>query len=149
MKLSLVVFCISVCAIPVQAQNSIDSLSWLAGHWMYEGSSKKQEEYWMAPSGGMMLGLHRDVSANGKTFFEYLRIVERDGALHFHASPGGKVETVFIADSLAPGFVRFINPTHDYPQRIQYARDSDGMLRASISDAEGGKVRSWRFRPVE
>lgn len=148
-KLLPVVFCIVVFSIPVRAQKSIDSLSWLAGHWMIEGGSKKQEEYWMAPSGGMMLGLHRDVSAKGRTLFEYMRIVERDGGLHFHASPGGKAETIFIADSLAPGFVRFINAAHDYPQRIEYARDSDGTLRARISDAEGGKLRSWQFRHVE
>jgi hypothetical protein len=128
------------------AQQSIDTLSWLSGHWMSERGLSTQEEYWMAPSGGMMPGLHRTVTRDKGTFFEYIRIVEKDGVLHYHASPGGRSETVFAADSLSSGFARFLNAEHDYPQRIQYSLNPDGTLRASISDAEGGKLRSWEFR---
>jgi hypothetical protein len=127
------------------AQQSIDTLSWLSGHWVNERGPTMQEEYWMLPSGGMMPGLHRDVGETGRAFFEYLRIVERNGVLYYHASPGGKAETVFTADSLAYGFIRFINIEHDYPQRIQYALDTDGTLRASISDAGGGKLLRWEY----
>ncbi len=129
-----------------QTQLSIDSLDWIAGQWVNDEGSAVQEEYWMAPSGKMMPGLHRDVTASGKAFFEYLRIVEKDGALFYHARPGGGAETVFRADSISFRFVRFINAEHDFPQRIQYALDESGALVAEISDAQGGNVQRWVFR---
>lgn len=129
-----------------QTQLSIDSLDWMAGHWVSGEGSAIQEEYWMTPAGNMMPGLHRDVTASGKAFFEYLRIVEKDGALFYHARPGGGAETVFRADSTSFRFVRFMNAEHDYPQRIQYTMSESGTLVASISDAQGGNVQRWVFR---
>ena len=128
------------------AQPSLDSLNWLSGHWLHAEGAAVQEEFWMAPDGGMMPGVHRDVRHGRETFFEYMRIVEIDGGLFYHASPGGGPETIFTADSTADHFVRFVNPDHDYPQRIVYALDSSGNLVAMISDAKGGKVRTWLFR---
>ncbi len=137
------------CAATASAQHSLETLEWLAGHWISDEGAVVQEEYWMEPAGGIMPGLHRDVRSGGTSFFEYLRIVEKDGALLYHASPGGNGETVFRADSIENGFVRFVNPAHDYPQRIVYELDLHGKLAATISDAQGGNARRWVFLKKE
>jgi hypothetical protein len=135
-----------ICAATATAQHSLDSLKWLSGHWVHTDGTAIQEEYWMVPDGGMMLGVHRDVRHGENTFFEYLRIAEIDGGLYYHASPGGDTETIFRADSTADSYVRFVNQEHDYPQRIMYELEPSGNLVARISDARGGNIRTWEFR---
>ena len=49
---------------------TLEALAWMAGTWVGEQDGTRMEELWMKPAGGLMLGLHRDVSASGdKAFF--------------------------------------------------------------------------------
>lgn len=36
-------------------------LSWLEGHWTGEKDGVAMEEHWTSPSGGALLGMHKDV----------------------------------------------------------------------------------------
>ncbi|HUP01505.1 MAG TPA: DUF6265 family protein [Gemmatimonadota bacterium] len=128
---------------------SIDRLSWLAGTWIGEEDGVSMEEVWLAPRGGMMLGLHRDVPATGEAFFEFLRIEERSrGEVVYLASPRGAPPTSFLHTGCVDGVAQFINPGHDYPQRIVYERLGGDSLRASIHGMEDGEERStsWTWR---
>jgi hypothetical protein len=105
------------------------------------------EEIWLAPKGGMLLGLHRDVVPGQRAFFEFLRIVESGDGIVYEASPGGRPATAFTLTSLDGERAVFENPAHDFPQRIIYMRQGDD-LRARVEGMQNGRARSeeWAWR---
>lgn len=91
----------------------------------------------MAPLGGTMLGMNRGPEREGRQpAFEFLRIVEEDGALVYLASPSGRQPpTPFRSVEIGEESVVFANPEHDFPQRITYWLDRSGsepLLRARV-----------------
>ena len=48
-------------------------LGWLAGCWHNGDDNKSSEECWLAPKGGVMLGMNRTVRGE-RSSFEFLRI---------------------------------------------------------------------------
>ncbi len=91
-----------------------------------------------------MLGVSRTVKADRMTSFEYLRIVERDGGLVYVAQPGGRTATEFVLTEYDKQRAVFVNPRHDYPQRIVYELTQEGALTASIGFARG-RLQSFDF----
>ena len=68
---------------------SLESLGWMAGYWRREADGSRQEEVWLEPLGGCMIGLDRDVSSSGRVAFEHMRIQrEDDGSIVLHVSLG-------------------------------------------------------------
>lgn len=100
----------------------------------------------MAPDGGLLLGLHRDVRASGRTFFEFLRIEESDSGLVYVAQPLGRPPVRFPLLTIGESEVVFENAAHDFPQRIIYTRE-DNVLRARVEGTiDGtGRVESWEW----
>ena len=131
---------------PVLAQAAIDDLAWLAGHWCGENRGTFNEETWLAPRAGSMIGLHRD-SANGRlTGFEFFRIVEDGDALVYWTQPGGARAIAFRAVSASADRVDFVNHDHDFPQRISYRRIDARRLLARIDDGtESGSHVEWTW----
>lgn len=76
--------------------------------------------------------------------FEYLRIIERNGGLVYVAQPGGNPPTEFVLTELNNQRAVFLNPHHDYPQRIVYELSEKGTLTASIGFAKG-RLQSFEF----
>ena len=122
-------------------KDPLHELSWLSGYWTGESGGVVMEEVWMAPRGGIMPGLHRDLFPSGKAFFEYLRITRTGEETVYHASPRGKEPVPFRMHSSAPGLVVFENRGHDFPQRIIYERKGD-RLEARIEGEVKGKMKS-------
>ncbi|HAH52596.1 MAG TPA: hypothetical protein DCL80_15590 [Balneola sp.] len=90
----------------------------------------------------MMLGVHRDVNENGRSSFEYLRIMRTREGIVYVASPGGKLGTTFTMIENIDQKVVFENLDHDFPQRIIYSRSGD-TLTARIEDESGEKSMEW------
>jgi hypothetical protein len=121
----------------------------MAGYWVREAEGgRRVEELWLPPSGGVMLGLHRDVRADGRTWFEFVRIAADERGLAYWASPGGAPATPFHLVETGDRRAVFANPEHDFPQRILYWLDAEGALHARIEGEEGGESRSseWSWR---
>jgi hypothetical protein len=131
---------------PAALTATVNKLAWMAGMWTRTGESGKMQEFWLAPSGGLMLGLNRAVFASGKTTFEYLRIEGKPGELVLQASPGGGAATPFRLVEIGEQRVVFSNPDHDFPQRILYWREGD-VLHARIEGEtpSGEAAREWTF----
>ena len=131
-------------------KSSLFELEFLVGHWVGKDASMEMEEYWIAPKGGIMLGLHRDVAQGKAAFFEFLRIEDRDDTLVYVASPRGGGTTEFTLVKIEEGAVVFENLEHDFPQRISYRRDGES-LTARIEGEVGGefKFTEWAWRLVE
>lgn len=126
---------------------TLDQLAWLAGHWHGGSAGRVTEELWLPPSGGLMLGLNRDVSANGSAFFEYLRIEQTDEGIFYVASPRGAKATAFKMVECSENKAVFENKTHDFPQRITYQLVTTDKLQVTISGDVDGKTesRGWSW----
>ena len=122
----------------------LEDLNWMAGHWVGTSGDVVMEEFWTAPGGGVMVGLHRDVFSDGSSFFEFLRIVTTDRGLTYIASPRGTGTTEFVLVSLDGKSVVFENLEHDFPQHIIYRRQGH-QLTARIEGVVNGttKASEW------
>lgn len=123
----LLAACASVQAHPLTA------LEWLAGCWVQQGREAGSVEQWMAPAGGVMLGMARTVKNGRVVEFEFMQIrAEADGRLAYIAQPQGRPPTVFGLLQQDEAEVVFENPAHDFPQRVRYRRDGADRLVARI-----------------
>jgi len=156
--LSIVLFALSGCAASHATNeaaliSSVEDLHWLAGHWVQQSAdgSTTNEELWLAPAGGMMLGVNRTLEDGRAVFFEFLMIRELNGSIAYLAMPGGQSPpTVFPMTRGSDWSIVFENPGHDFPQRIHYQRESDS-LTAVLSGGNEGEIRTetWRWRRAD
>lgn len=123
----------------------IGKVAWLAGCWERRAGSRLVEEQWMAPRGGMMLGMGRTVRGDTLVEYEQLRIYERDGKLVYAANPSGQSPAEFVSTTLNDSAVVFENPGHDFPQRVVYRRLGGDSLAASVEGTSHGKQRVVSF----
>ena len=130
---------------------NISDLIWLAGDWQTASGGRAQiEEHWTLPAGGTMIGIGRTVVGDKTAEFEFLRIEQRDDDIYYVANPNGNCpQTDFKLTRLTPQEVIFENPTHDFPKRVMYRKNSDGSLLASIDGGEGTKSQSFPYVPMK
>lgn len=128
----------------------MSDLAFMAGSWAADRNGVLMEEHWTQPAGGMMLGMHRDVKPDGSAFFEVLRIEVRNEELVYLASPRGKPAVAFVYTGGNEKKATFENLQHDYPKRIHYELNDQGMLIASIDGGpDDKKPRQWRYQPAQ
>lgn len=131
--------------------DTLAQLSWLAGSWAGDTLGVRSEEHWMAPRGGLMVGMHRDVRPGRRTLVEFLRVVADTNGVAYLANPGARAPaTRFPLAELGERRVVFANPEHDFPQRIAYWLDGAGHLHARTEGLVNGKVEheQWRWAPA-
>ena len=125
---------------------TVDDLAWLAGKGSRELSERWTEEIWTEARGGVMLGHSRSGRGDSLRDFEFLRVqAGADGIPAYIAQPGGGAPVAFRLVGRDGRRATFENASHDYPQRIQYARDGD-TLTATISLIDGSKPMRWVYR---
>ena len=66
----------------------------------------------------------------------------------FNAYPGGEGPFPFPATEIFEDSITFANPAHDFPQKIKYWRDGDG-LKAMISRMDDSRPGAFNFVPCE
>jgi hypothetical protein len=133
---------LSLFALPVfAAEPKVDDLKWMAGHWAATIDGVAMEELWLPPSGGLMLGMHRDVKGGRAISFEFLRIALTKEGIAYVSQPGGQPPTPFrLVESGARRAV-FANPEHDFPQRILYWMKGAQLCAAIEGKLEGKELR--------
>ncbi|MDX2183176.1 MAG: DUF6265 family protein, partial [Gemmatimonadaceae bacterium] len=128
-----------------QSPDEVSRLGWLSGCWELRTATRVTHEQWMSPLGGALIGMSRTVAGGALREFEYLRITRVADTLRYTAMPGGQRETRFTATQLTDSSVAFANPTHDFPQQIEYRRRGQDSLIATISGVAGGHRRAIPF----
>ncbi|HEX2139311.1 MAG TPA: DUF6265 family protein [Woeseiaceae bacterium] len=124
------------------------SLDWISGHWCAGLGQDTVEEFWLPPHGGVTIGVSRTLRDGRTAAFEYLRIVDLEGTPSYIAQSGGRPPTAFKRTAGGERWIRFENPEHDFPQRIEYRRDGD-TLQAEIAGpgADGSEtVIAFEYR---
>lgn len=129
----------------------IADFAFMAGCWQGGDAQTALEEVWMRPGGGTMMGTSR-VLAGGKTVFsEFVEVAEKPAGLTMTVALGiGKPGVPFTRIAAGPEEVVFENPTHDFPQRIRYQKQSEGTVMARIEGVEKGQAKGedYPFRKV-
>ncbi len=126
--------------------NPFAPVEWLAGCWAQAGREAGSVEQWMAPAGGLMLGMARTLKNGRVVEFEFMQIrAEPDGRLSFIAQPQGRPPTEFGLLRQAEAKAVFENATHDFPQRVIYRREAVDRLVARIEGTLNGKERGIDF----
>ena len=129
-------------------RGTIAQLVWLAGSWEGGDGPVRVEERWTSPAGGAMLAVSRTLKGERMITFEFLRIIERNGALIYIAQPNGRPPTEFMLTAITVDSVTFENPAHDFPKVIRYSKRADGSLEARVSDG-GQKAETFVFKSNE
>ena len=136
-------------AVPMAAQSrsgaDMAPVAWLAGCWELRSGARVTQEQWMAPAGGMMLGMSRTVVRDTVREYEHLRLELREGKLTYVALPSGQKEAAFTQEEAGDSGASFVNPEHDFPQRISYRRVGADSLIARIEGTRGGQPRGIDF----
>jgi hypothetical protein len=120
------------------ADEPID-LGWMSGRWCVTNGEERIEEYWLPPAGGVLLGVARAVKGGELSSFEYLRIVIEGGVPAYVAQPNGNAPTTFSRTAGGPDWVRFENPAHDFPTRVEYRRSGEALHAEIAGPGEDGK----------
>ena len=121
-------------------------LSWMAGCWIQKTPNGEIQEQWMAPGGGIMMGMSRTIADGRTASYETLRIAPMvSGTLAYIASPSGQPQTTFPLKSASTSEVVFENLAHDFPQRIIYRRGGEDTITARIEGLVGGRLQGQEF----
>ncbi|MBX9928800.1 MAG: hypothetical protein K2X99_07795, partial [Gemmatimonadaceae bacterium] len=120
-------------------------VAWLAGCHELRRGARVTHEQWMAPLGGMMMGMSRTVVRDTTREFETLRIEARGADVFYVALPSGQAETRFKATTLSDSLVAFEDPAHDFPQRISYRAVGADSVIARIEGTSNGQRRAIDF----
>jgi uncharacterized protein YbjT (DUF2867 family) len=123
----------------------IENLAWLAGHWTRAHNGATSEELWLPADAGLMLGISRSVSNQGRREFEWLRIEERADGVYYVAAPNGRSATEFKLTTLGEATAVFHNPAHDFPNKLSYTRRGS-VLSVTIEGTSGGKPASMSWQ---
>lgn len=118
---------------------------WLSGHWCMKNNGSTTEEFWLTPAGGVMVGMARTWTEDSTLNFEYMRIDNRNGVQNFTAQPGGSPPTSFRRTAGGEDWARFENPEHDFPQIIEYRRESDALSAKISGPGDEGKEMLLHF----
>jgi hypothetical protein len=123
-----------------QDSTSINDVEWIVGCWKSSNSKYEAREHWMPPAGKMMVGMSHTISDSKTVGYEYLRIEEQDGKLVYIANPSGQKEASFYQAEITDKKMVFVNPDHDFPQRITYYLLNDGSIHARVEAEKDGKL---------
>jgi hypothetical protein len=139
-------------AVP-QPRNSIDSVGWMAGHWIGTGTDDLSEEVWLEPGAGAMLGMWRWATGGKTRLYELLAIaVEEDRIVlrlkHFRPNLHGLEEkdAPFVLTAVRAGDheVVFEGPGTDGLLRITYRSPDPNVLEATVE--HGGRRDSFTYK---
>jgi hypothetical protein len=126
--------------LPAQTPANSGSLAWLSGHWCSATADTRIEELWLPPHGGVLLGLGRSLEGPRTAGFEFMRIAEVDSVPTFFGQPNGVPPTAFRRTAGGADWIRFENPEHDFPTRVEYRRVGKSALHAEVAGpGAGGK----------
>jgi hypothetical protein len=128
-----------------RADGPLAPLAFMAGCWA-EGPDGLHEQF-TAPTANLVLGTSRFLRGGGVVEFEFHTIRPGESGPILTPHPGGRASVSFAADSIAPGYVAWANPEHDFPQKIIYDGREEGALRATIEGPRDGETArmSWRM----
>jgi hypothetical protein len=135
--------------VAAQTPHRIEQIAWLAGCWRMNAPGIVIEEVWLAPAGGIALGMSRTVRDGRFPQWEHLRLEIQDGRLAYVATPSGQTETRFRGVAVTDTSFRVEDPEHDFPQFIEYTLGGDSIVARAGMLEQGGRRFSLTYGRVQ
>jgi hypothetical protein len=136
---------VAVIAAAPQEKAAVKDFAWLAGAWEGPSGGGTFEEHWTTPVGGVMIGMGRMIQGEKTVFTEFIKLVETPDGIEYRVQPDGRKEVAFKLASRTAEEAIFENPGHDFPRKIGYRKEKDGLL-AWIEGQQGGRDAKMEFR---
>jgi ketosteroid isomerase-like protein len=117
--------------------STLDSLDWLLGEWVADGARSTFRESWTAvgPRTWEGRGIEASKADPDRSSQEILRLLEMaDGVFYVSKVTHNELPVAFRLTECAQGRFVFVNPAHDFPKRLDYARTGDDRLQVRVSD---------------
>ncbi len=122
------------------AQARVESVRWLAACWESASPTRRVVERWQSRGAELKGGSRTIAVATGReTEGERLRIYAIGDTLVYDAHPSGQARTEFKAVGTTGDSVVFLNPAHDFPQRISYHKKGADSLVARVEGDRAGR----------
>ena len=145
-NLTMKTLCLCFFLITILSAADIDQLAFMAGCWQGPFGDQVNQEMWMRPAAGTMLGTARNEKGIQTTFTEFAMIHVNNGKLAITVQSGMTSDkTTFPMVTLKSGEVVFENPQHDFPQRILYRSTGRNGLFAKVDGMMKGKPAAEEF----
>lgn len=110
---------------------TVDDLDWMAGTWESNDRQSVTDEYWMQPSGTLMIGVTRSISESEPLSFKYLRIQQTDSGIVYIIQPSSGSSTEFKLVELEAEVATFANPICEFPSTNYLSqRDRQNSFRS-------------------
>ena len=111
------------------AAPAIERLGWLSGCWASDDGEPGSGEQWTALAGGTLFGVSRTVKQGRTVAHEFMEVrATPEHQVVFIAHPSGQATNRFTLVAIEAQRVVFEDPTHDFPQRVIYARSGDRLV---------------------
>lgn len=130
--------------------SQLETLAFLLGSWREETQGTVFEERWERQADGTFKGHAESFKSDGSEHYQEENMVLRSqgGKLVYAADPNQDGKFVeFTLVSCDERSVVFENPEHDFPQRLTYRYDEEGLLHASVTDLKDQGF-DLTFRPT-
>jgi len=126
-----------------------EALDAILGQWQDVQDSGRTvfHEHWTKADDGSMTGLGFVMSGSDTVFIEHLAILRGDTGLRYSATIQSQNEGQAVLFDLAnrKDSLVFINPAHDFPERITYVPEQDGTMHVAVSGKEAGTYKSKHY----
>lgn len=129
---------------------SLNDLQFMTGGWSCEIWGGTFEEFWTPPQAGAMQGCGRHLSDGKTSFMEFMSIeTDPDGITMYMLlgapSKGDKKPIAFKLTSFHLDTALFENPDNEFPSRIAYVKELNGMS-CWIEGIQDGKPLKDEFK---
>lgn len=133
---------------PAGLDESMADFQWLTGQWERETRRGAVFEEWSITGPTTLSGTGFSIdSKTGERVVSEEILLTRMGEDFFYIPKvkGNSLPVAFRLVSSSSDHLVFENPEHDFPQRIEYKRTSEGGLHATISDMARSKEIPFQF----
>jgi hypothetical protein len=130
--------------------SQLDAARWLLGEWVADSGERVVTESWRASSEKTFegAGVTRAKASGEIVDGEALRLVEMTDAVFYVAKVAhNEYPVAFRLIECDDGRLVFENPTHDFPQRLEYRRVGEAGLKVDVSAGSRGFTLDFR-RPA-
>jgi len=133
--------------VQAKACGTVESLTWLVGHWNSENNKLKIYESWERISSKTLegSGYTYSIEKNKIVSSETLRLVEMSGEVFYVAKvASNNLPVAFKLTSCTAKTAIFENSMHDFPKKISYQLNKEKNITVFVS-GEKGKGFSIEF----
>ena len=131
-----------------EKRNDFDKLQRLEGAWVFSTGNSEIVEKWRKLNDSLYYGESYEITGTDTILTEKIVIERTDSGVYYAPVAYGQNQdkpVPFRLDEVSGFKFIFINPEHDFPNRIVYDLDIEGELNASVSGYSAGQVRTIGF----